>query len=119
MLIQVNKIIKENIVFDVDDYILKTTEKQLYKLYKKMSIASGEDMAEQYLLTFITNKMKNKNDYYLDEIFSRNRSMLYSAVNKYISERIQAHNEEDFDDKVEIVEEYNEEEESDGGDINV
>ena len=110
MLIQVNKIIKENIVFDADDYILKTTEKQLYKLYKKMSIVPSEDMAEQYLLTFITNKMKNKNDYYLDEIFMRNRSMLYSAVDKYISERIQGYNEEDFDDEVKIVEEYNEEE---------
>jgi len=103
--VDVIETVKSSITFEAEDYVIKTNDKHLFKFYHKIRSLPEENVREE-VKKFVTDKMKNKNSYWLEEIQLRNIEMLINSIIEYFTEYTSLYGYEEVEDKTTVKKTY-------------
>lgn len=97
--------VSEKLAIEGEDYIINVSKKQLFKFYHKIKGLPPENV-EREVKKFVTDKMKNRNEYFLKEVQDRNIEMLVKTIIDYFGDEIAYLSEEEVEDSTNVVKTY-------------
>lgn len=103
--VDVVHIIKENVRFDDDNYVINTNQKAIFNFFNKIKVLTT-DSIEQQILIFVKDKMKCKNNFYNKEIEEYSTTALFSTVKSYFEDEVVNWSDEEVEDSTNVVKSY-------------